>query len=203
MPPKPKYTREEIVKVAFDMTREMGFDAVTTRELGKRLGTSVSPIFTLFQNMHEVRVEVRKMAMKEFERYVADSLNYSPAFKQFGINMIEFAINEPKLFQILYMEEQEESITFGDMIHNLGEPAILCIGIIRKDYDLTEEEAGILFGHVWLYTFSICVLVANKVCCFAKEEISRMLSMEFQGELKLIKSGQYREVTAEVTPKGE
>ena len=54
MPPKAKYTREEIVQKAFQMTREKGIEAVAARELGKRLGTSSSPIFTAFKNMEEL-----------------------------------------------------------------------------------------------------------------------------------------------------
>ena len=71
MPPRPKCTKEEIVKAAFEMTREKGIEAVAARELGKRLGTSATPIFTHFRNMHEVELEVRKLAMREFEEYTA------------------------------------------------------------------------------------------------------------------------------------
>lgn len=179
MPPKPKCTREDIVNVAFEMTKEMGFDAVTTREIGKRLGTSSSPIFTWFQNMQEVKMEVRKRAMKEFESYVADALHYTPAFKQFGIKMVEFARKEPKLFRILYMQEHEERQTFDDMVEELGESAKVCMEVIMKDYELTESDARRLFGQIWLHTFSMCVLLANKVCNFSMEEVSKIMSMEF------------------------
>ena len=40
MPPKPKYTREEIVNAAFEMTREGGIQSVVARELGKKLGNA-------------------------------------------------------------------------------------------------------------------------------------------------------------------
>ena len=108
MPPKAKFTKAEIVQTAFDMTRENGFGSVTARELGKRLGTSATPIFTVFENMREVQKEVRKLAMKEFEKYVAEALNYTPVFKQIGIQMIRFAKEEPQLFRILYMDIYED-----------------------------------------------------------------------------------------------
>ena len=54
MPPKAKYTREEIIQKAFEMAREKGIDSVVARELGKELGTSSSPIFTAFKNMEEL-----------------------------------------------------------------------------------------------------------------------------------------------------
>ena len=62
MPPKPKFTKEEIVDKAFELVREKGFDALTSRELGNRLGSSARPIFTVFKDMNEVKSEVKKKA---------------------------------------------------------------------------------------------------------------------------------------------
>lgn len=193
MPPKAKYTREEIVQKAFEMAREKGIDAVVARELGKALGTSSSPIFTAFKNMEELHQEVRKVALKEFESYVSDALNYTPVFKYVGMKMIEFAMREPKLFQLVYMREHDSSQSYAMLIDELGETVDFCILAIQKEYGVSEIEAKKLFGQVWLHTFGICVLVANKVCRLTQEEISLMLSMEFKGALMLIKSGTFFE----------
>ena len=48
MPPKAKFTKNEIVEAAMQIVREQGLEAVTSRELGKRLGSSACPIFTVF-----------------------------------------------------------------------------------------------------------------------------------------------------------
>lgn len=198
MPPKAKYTREEIINKAFEMARKKGIDAVVARELGKELGTSSSPIFTAFRNMEELQQEVRKVAMKEFETFVADALNYEPAFKYVGMKMIEFAMKEPKLFQLLYMREHDGSQTYAMLIDELGDTVEVCIKAIQNDYGLSVEEAQLLFRQVWLHTFGICVLVAGKVCRMTREEISELLSVEFKGVLMLIKSG-----TFSVTPVNE
>ncbi|MBQ7919455.1 MAG: TetR/AcrR family transcriptional regulator [Lachnospiraceae bacterium] len=192
MPPKARYTREEIVQKAFEIAREKGIDAVVARELGKALGTSSSPIFTAFKNMEELQKEVRKVALREFEAYVADALNYTPAFKYVGMKMIEFAMREPKLFQLVYMREHGESQTYDMLIGELGDTVEVCIDIMQKDYALNRQEAELLFNQVWLHTFGICVLVAGKVCHLTPEEISEMLSVEFQGIMMLVKSGTYK-----------
>ncbi len=194
MPPRARYTREEIINKAFEMTREKGIDAVVARELGKALGTSSSPIFTAFKNMEEVHEEVRKVALREFESYVSDALNYTPAFKYVGMKMIEFAMKEPKLFQLVYMREHDSSQNYAMLVDELGETVGVCIDIMRHDYELSRQEAELLFRQVWLHTFGICVLVAGKVCRLTPEEISEMLSVEFQGTLMLIKSGAFHTV---------
>lgn len=194
MPPKAKYTKEEIINIAFKMARESGIESVVARELGKRMGTSSSPIFTAFKNMEELQQEVRKVAMREFESYVKDALNYTPAFKYVGIKMIEFAMKEPKLFQLLYMSEHDRSQTYSDLVGELGDTVEVCITIMQKEYALSKAEAELLFNQVWLHTFGICVLVAGKICHLSSEEISEMLSVEFQGTLMLIKSGTFATV---------
>ena len=194
MPPKAKYTREEIINKAFEMARKKGIDAVVARELGKELGTSSSPIFTAFKNMEELQKEVRKVALQEFETYVHDAVNYTPAFKYVGMKMIEFAMKEPKLFQLLYMREHDGSQTYAMLMDEFGDTVDVCIEIMKKDYGLNQQEAELLFRQVWLHTFGICVLVAGKVCRISPEEISEMLSVEFQGTLMLIKSGTFQAV---------
>lgn len=192
MPPKAKYTREEIINKAFEMTRKKGIDAVVARELGKELGTSSSPIFTAFKNMEELHKEVRKVALREFESYVRDALDYTPAFKYVGLKMIEFAMKEPKLFQLVYMREHDEKQNFTMLVEELGDTVGVCIDIMQRDYQLNRAEAELLFRQVWLQTFSICVLVAGKVCRMTPEEISEMLSLGFQGTLMVIKSGTFK-----------
>ncbi|MBQ9764878.1 MAG: TetR/AcrR family transcriptional regulator [Lachnospiraceae bacterium] len=194
MPPKAKYTREEIIEIGFQMAREQGIDAVVARELGKKLGTSSSPIFTAFKNMEELQIEIRNKAMKEFESYVKDALNYTPAFKHVGIKLIQFAVEEPNLFRLLYMREYEASQSFEEMVGWLGDTVTVCVEVIENDYGLTNEEAKRLFRQVWLYTFGISALLANKVCHFKPEEISEMLSHEFQGALMLIKSKGFKTI---------
>ena len=48
MPRKNRFTREEILASALDLTREKGIAAVTARGLGERLGTSSKPVFGQF-----------------------------------------------------------------------------------------------------------------------------------------------------------
>lgn len=51
MPPKPKFTREEVVDTAIELIKDKGIEALTARELGAKLGSSARPIFTVFRNM--------------------------------------------------------------------------------------------------------------------------------------------------------
>ena len=71
MPPSAKFTREEIVRAALTLVRTEGFDALTARALGAKLGSSARPIFTVFQNMEEVQQAVMDAAKAVFEKAFA------------------------------------------------------------------------------------------------------------------------------------
>ena len=51
MPPKPKFSREEIVDAALDIVSREVVSALSARELGEKLGSSPRPIFTVFKSM--------------------------------------------------------------------------------------------------------------------------------------------------------
>ena len=108
MPPKPKFTREEVAVAALELVKECGVPALTARELGKRLGTSASPIFTVFKNMDEVKWAARELGLREFEEYASDFAGYTPAFKRIGMLMVSYGIHQPEMFKLLFMQERSE-----------------------------------------------------------------------------------------------
>ena len=189
MPPKPKFTKEEIVAAALELVSEKGIEALTARELGARLGSSARPIFTVFNSMEEVQVEVRAAALKRFESYAEKAMHYTPVFKQVGMQMILFAIEEPKLYQLVYMSENAGATDFEGTVDRLGDVAQLCVDVIQRDYSLSEKDAKALFEHVWIYTFGIGALCATGMCRFSQEEIIQMLGQDFMAMLFYAKSG--------------
>lgn len=203
MPPKPKFTRDEIVAAALDMVSERGMEALTARDLGQRLGSSARPIFTVFENMEAVQKEVRKAAMRRFNDYTNKGVHYTPAFKQFGMQMILFAKEEPKLFQMLFMTENEKAKSFEDVFEELGDMSKLCIEVIMRDYQLPEQDALQLFKHVWIHTFGIGALCAAKVCDFDEKEVSEMLTESFIGMMMVVKSGAKERYNIKPVKKGE
>ena len=189
MPPKPKFTKEEIVAAALDLVSEKGIEALTARELGARLGSSARPIFTVFNSMEEVQEEVRAAALKRFESYAGKAMHYTPVFKQVGMQMILFAMEEPKLYQLVYMSENAGATDFEGIVERLGDVAQLCVDVIQRDYSLSEKDARALFEHVWIYTFGIGALCATGMCRFSQDEIIQMLGQDFMAMLFYAKSG--------------
>ena len=189
MPPRPKFTKEEIVQKALDVVSQKGVEGLTAKELGDALGSSARPIFTVFRSMKEVQDEVRAAAMRRFESYAAQKLSDMPLFKQVGMQMVLFGMREPKLYQLLFMQEDRDAVSFDDVFGALGPTAETCIRLIREEYGMSEAGARLLFENVWIYTFGVGALCATRVCRFSEEQLGQMLSTEFQAMMLYVKSG--------------
>lgn len=188
MPPKAKFTKEQITKAALGVVSEKGAQALTAKELGAALGTSTTPIFTVFNSMQEVQDEVMLAAMERFEEYAHKAAHIKPVFKQVGMQMILFAKEEPKLYQLIFMSSIGEAQTFDDIYAHLGSFADECLDVLQKDYDLSKDNAKTLFEHVWIHTFGIGALCATGTCDFSNEQIAQMLTQDFTAMMMLMKS---------------
>lgn len=188
MPPKPMFGREEIVQAALQLVSERGMERLTTRGLGERLGSSARPIFTAFKNMEELQCEVKEAAKRRFESYAAQAFDKKPLFKHVGLQMLKFAVEEPKLYQFLFMQENSGADDFEDLFPLLGKSAEICVQSLCEDHGLDMEKARALFENVWIYTFGIGTLCATGACHFSQEKLGEMLSAEFQGMLMLANS---------------
>mgnify|MGYP002764644344 FL=1 len=102
--------------------------------------------------------------------------------------MVLFGAREPKLYQLLFMQENRNAVSFDDVFGELGPAAETCIALIRETYSLSETEARLLFENVWIYTFGVGALCATRVCHFSEEKLGEMLSSEFQAMMLLVKT---------------
>lgn len=186
MPPKPKFTREQVISAALEITAEKGIESLTSRELGAALGSSPRPIFTLFRNMEELNSEVRAAAVQLFEEIAYKADDSLPPFKRVGMSMIRFAAEKPNLFRLLYMTGNGGKTDFEDMFLQLGSMAQICIETIERDYELSNQKAKELFRHLWIFTYGIGALIATGACNFTESEASLMLSREFLAFIKVL-----------------
>ena len=179
MPPKAKFTREEIVSAALEVARSKGIEAVTAREVGNYLGTSSSPVFVAFKNMDELLNEVYNSAVKEYSDYIADSVNYTPAFKRFGFRLIEFASAQPNLFKMIYKYRQGDK-SYSKMIMSMP-AADFCVQTVMEQAQVDYENAKLIFEEVLLAGLGICYMIADNKCTFSEQDLNKYLGIAYRG----------------------
>ena len=93
MPPKVKVTKEAIVKVAVDIARQNGAEALNARNLAAIIGCSTQPIFSNFATMEELRFAVIERADEMCAEYIKSEISEGkfPPYKASGMAYIKFA----------------------------------------------------------------------------------------------------------------
>ena len=177
MPPKCKFTKQEVVQAALDMTRESGINSITARALGERLGSSSRPIFSLFQSMQEVQQEVIQAANALYQDYMKRDMAAGeyPVYKASGMAYIRFAKEEKELFKLLFMRDRtDEQIAEDESIRPI-------IQIIMKNTGLSEQEALLFHLEMWVYVHGFATMIATSYWEWDWDTISQMLTDEFEG----------------------
>lgn len=187
MPPKAKFTKEQITEAALEIIREEGMENLTARALGNKLGSSACPIFTVFANMEEVQQSVIKAIKALYKKYIEKGLSETHAFKGVGTQYVLFAIQEPKLFQILFMSEQTYVPNLEGVLPLIDESYDKILLSITAEYGVDRKAAEKLYRHLWIYTHGIAALCATKMCLFTGEEISKMITEVFVSLLSKLK----------------
>jgi AcrR family transcriptional regulator len=189
MPPKQKFTKEEIILTALEIIKQDGLTALTARRLGAELNSSSRPIFTVFQSMDEVQKEAVMAARALYNQYVAKGLAEAKAFKGVGQAYIQFAKKESKLFQVLFMTENGDVPELKEILSIIDDNSKLILETIQNDYGLEEAKARMIYQNLWIFTHGIATMCATRVCQFSDSEIDSMLSDVFISILQRLKDG--------------
>lgn len=178
MPPKAKFSREEIIEAAFQIAKTGGIDKITSRELGKRLQSSARPIFTVFENMEEVKAEVIARAKEVYDGYVAEGLRQELAFKGVGMAYIKFSMEEPMLFQLLFMSAMPGKLGVESILPQIDASYDDILKSVQKYVD-SREAADMIYQHLWTYTHGIATMCATGLCSYTVAQIGERLTQIF------------------------
>ena len=76
MPPKAKFTKQEIINASIEIIETTGIDTLTARSLGRQTRKFCQTLFTVFDSMEEVLSATFAYANEIYESYVkTDSRN--------------------------------------------------------------------------------------------------------------------------------
>ena len=89
MPPRTRYTRDDLLSAALALVRRDGMDALNARSLAHELGCSTQPLFREFDSMAEIKQEVYKRAFDVYSGYINESMSWDmPKYKSTGMAYI-------------------------------------------------------------------------------------------------------------------
>jgi len=107
MPPKVKFTKEEIIDAAFRLVAEGGMKNLSTTKVAKKLNSSVHPIYSNLNSVRNLKKEVYKQALLLFKEYVLNKYD-DKLYISFAIGEALFAWDHRNLHIALSDENEEE-----------------------------------------------------------------------------------------------
>ncbi len=178
MPPKIKITKEDIINAAFEIVKRDGADSINARNVASYLGCSTQPVFSNFDTMEQLKLEVVKRADAMCEEYITQEIKRGeyPDYKASGMAYIRFAKEQKELFRLLYMRnrsEEKEDTQFK--LNNRME------GIVHKNTGLSGDSMALFHLEMWAYVHGIASMLATGFLDLDEQLISKMLTDCYQG----------------------
>ncbi len=178
MPPKFKFTKDEITTAALNVTRNNGISGLTARALAAELGCSVKPIFGLFKNMEEVQQEVLTASNLLYQNYLREDMAKGkyPPYKASGMAYIRFAKEERELFRLLFMRDRS-----NEKIEENKEEIKSLMQLIQQNLGISEDEAYLFHLEMWIYVHGIATMIATSYLDWDDEFISKVITDAYMG----------------------
>ncbi len=182
MPPKTRFSREEIIDAAFNIAREKGFDQITARNVAGKLGSSVAPIYVNFENIDQlVEAVVKKVILISQE--LLSKQKEKDMFAKIGKASLEFARDYPVFLRELTLKPNPYSQSYSSMEEALIEE----MGKEGEMSKWTVEERKEIFFKMRAFQLGLVVMVANdQIPSWFEEEKLGELLMETGKDLERI-----------------
>lgn len=179
-----KITKDMILEAAFDIVREKGLEEASNRSIAKRLECSIRPIYYQFNNSDELKKELYNKIDKYFYKYIMDNMiDNIPYYRQVGINYIKFAREEKNFFKILFMSKSDY---LPEGFVSKSEDDFKEISkLIKMSTKLNDDDIKSFHIKMWMFTHGIATLLATDTVLLTEEQISNLLSSQFQALMLL------------------
>ncbi|WP_165053736.1 MULTISPECIES: TetR/AcrR family transcriptional regulator [unclassified Adlercreutzia] len=181
MPPKAKFTKDQIVEAALDIVREGGVEAITAQAMAKQLGTSTRPMFTYFDTVEDLRTAATDAAWRIYDERARQGLALTPAFKGFGMAFVRFAVEEPSLFRLLFMRKSKH-MSIDEHLEREGHLDVV-LDAVMSTFHIGRDQAKWLYENMLIYVHGIAAMCASEAVRFTDEEVASRLGLLCRGLL--------------------
>lgn len=154
MPPKEKYSRNDVIKAAFAVVEKKGLRDLTARSIAAQLGSSTAPVYKHFENMDDLALEIIKETKEMLLEYTSKAYT-ERIFLNMGTGTVIFACEHKQLYRALLLEGDSYEDVVHDFLENLEMELLK-----DKRFDiLSKEERHILLHKMWTYTHGLASLI--------------------------------------------
>lgn len=104
---------------------------------------------------------IKDQAKETYLQYMHEGLSMHPPFKGYGMKVIEFMKNEPELYKVLFMNN--ENMEYDEYLRNQWEVELL-VPFVEESFDLNEKDAYWFIKTFVTYAHGLCsILLTNHI----------------------------------------
>lgn len=157
MPPKKKFSRDQIIDAAFEIARLEGIDRITIRKVAEQLKSSIAPIYVNFTDVNELIQEVVYKTFAIGKKLLDEQRSGNP-FQNIGLAGIRFATQYPVLFRDIvlkpnpYMQRCDQELGLVLVEQMKADPML-------KGF--TEKELLLIMLKMKIFQTGLSVMAAN------------------------------------------
>lgn len=156
MPPKNKISKEAIIETAFIIAKKEGFSGITARNVAKRLGCSVAPIYVNFATINDLIEAVIMRVFAVSEELLAKQKGQD-IFENIGKASIAFARGYPVFLRELILQPNPYMDSYETVENTM-------LNLLAEDEAMrgwTLEERRNLLLKMRIFQTGLSVMIAN------------------------------------------
>lgn len=182
MPPKTRITKELIIEKSFEITKSEGIENLNARYLAKQLNCSTMPIFKVFNDMNELKFELKKKIDAYYNDFILAHLDKNNYLYTMSFAYIDFAIKEKNLFGALFVNEFIKTRSIEEVVHSAWNRET--IEYSAQQFGITIKESEILYRDIRFYTHGIATQIYGGNMALKEEGIQTLLKNAINKFLK-------------------
>lgn len=154
---KKTITREQILKAAHEVVASEGFSKFTARNIATKMKCSTQPIYLEFKNMDDLKQTLIQdifdyLSTEVFTREVTGN-----KLVDFGLNYIDFATSEKRLYRALYLEDSGN----GELMQETSFEWFKKVSSTDPEYStLSDEQFQSVYMGFWIMTTGLASLMS-------------------------------------------
>jgi len=158
MPPSTIFNKEKVLIAAYEILKESGLDGLSARNVAKRIGSSVAPVYSSFGSMERLEFAVIRYAKEELLEYCKRDFTDRP-FLNIGLGVVIFARDYPNLYRSLFIDGNRFQLILDELLADLQ-------GLVPTDnrlVALAEDERSRLLNLLWIFLHGHATLICSNL----------------------------------------
>ncbi|WP_270598345.1 TetR/AcrR family transcriptional regulator [Enterococcus asini] len=166
------YTKELILNAAYEILVTRGAGHITARNVAIQMGISTQPIYLEFENMQGLKDSLLQSIATNLQETIFTVSKTGDRLVDFGLNYIQFAMEQPRLYTAFYINECMNGPLMYDLSINFFKELTRSDLRFRYFSDCAMEE---LHDQLLIQISGVGALASGKCLSFSEDKVHGLL----------------------------